>query len=200
MLFKSSVDSLLSPLSTFSQRLPRGRTARVKRPRRQRRWCESLENRCLLSAVTVTNSNDETDGDTTSIVALIANPGTDGAVSLREAILAANNTPGANDITFAPSLAGQPVLLTQGVIEISNGETITGLGADKSTVDAQHNPGIFIIDTTLPVALDGLTLTNSQGDRGAVESIFFGGQLSVSDCAFADNVAADTYGGGGGAI
>ena len=32
-------------------------------------------------------------------------PGTDGLISLREAIIAANNTPGADTITFAPNLA-----------------------------------------------------------------------------------------------
>ena len=40
----------------------------------------------------VNTTSDVVDGTTTSIAALYANPGTDGAISLREAILAANNT------------------------------------------------------------------------------------------------------------
>jgi hypothetical protein len=38
-------------------------------------------------------------------------PGADGHVSLREAIIAANNTKGADTITFAPSLSGGTILV-----------------------------------------------------------------------------------------
>jgi hypothetical protein len=40
--------------------------------------------------VTVTTTNDVVDGDTTSIAGLLANKGSDGRISLREAIIAAN--------------------------------------------------------------------------------------------------------------
>lgn len=39
-------------------------------------------------------------------------PGTDGQISLREAIIAANNTPGADMITFAPNLSGGTLIVT----------------------------------------------------------------------------------------
>ena len=45
-------------------------------------------------------ANDVLDGDTSSIANLIANPGADGVISLREAITAANNTPGLDIINF----------------------------------------------------------------------------------------------------
>jgi hypothetical protein len=55
----------------------------------------------------VTGTDDNVDGDTSSPAALIANPGPDATISLREALLAANNVPGPNTITFAPALAGK---------------------------------------------------------------------------------------------
>ena len=52
------------------------------------------------ASVTVTTTSDVVDGDTSSIAGLIATPGVDGVISLREAILAAENTPGADTINF----------------------------------------------------------------------------------------------------
>ena len=47
---------------------------------------EALEDRRMLAAVTVSTAADIVDGDTFSIGSLIANPGADGAISLREAV------------------------------------------------------------------------------------------------------------------
>ena len=44
------------------------------------------------SLVTVDTTSDVSDGDTSSIAALISSKGADGKISLREAILASNNT------------------------------------------------------------------------------------------------------------
>ena len=60
----------------------------------------SLEDRKLLAAITVSTSADTVNGDTRSIEALIRSPGSDQAISLREAIEAANNTLAADTITF----------------------------------------------------------------------------------------------------
>src|SRR5258708_29697183 len=57
---------------------------------------ERLESRTLLTTVAVSTINDVVDGNTTSLANLIASPGLDGKISLREAILAANNSAGAN--------------------------------------------------------------------------------------------------------
>src|SRR5262249_21896376 len=48
----------------------------------------------------VTTTADTVDGTTTSVANLIANPGADGRISLREAILATNATAGPDTITF----------------------------------------------------------------------------------------------------
>src|SRR3979411_1481974 len=62
------------------------------------------------SEIVVTTVSDATNGDTSSVPALLANPGPDG-VSLREAISATNNDPGTYTIRFAPSLKGATITL-----------------------------------------------------------------------------------------
>ncbi len=52
----------------------------------------ALEGRCLLAVVTVSTVQDVVDGTVTSVANLIAHPGADGKISLREAIIAADNT------------------------------------------------------------------------------------------------------------
>src|SRR5438128_1826641 len=105
MFDKRWIYKLFFPLATFRGR---GRQARAGRPRG--RWTprlEMLENRWLPSAVMVTTNLDLVDApNTSSIPALMANPGADGKISLREAVLASNNTAGADSITFDPSLSG----------------------------------------------------------------------------------------------
>lgn len=53
----------------------------------------------------VTTDSDEANGDTSTVEALVQNPGFDGS-SLREALLATNNDPGEYTIQFDPGLAG----------------------------------------------------------------------------------------------
>ena len=57
--------------------------------------------------VTVTTTADELNGNTASIAALIGTPGGAG-ISLREAIIAANNTAGADTILFNAATNGTP--------------------------------------------------------------------------------------------
>ena len=59
----------------------------------------------VTSTLSVTTTSDQADGDTSSVEALNADMGDDGVISLREAILAANNTAGANTITFNIALS-----------------------------------------------------------------------------------------------
>ena len=97
--------------------------AKQARPRRSRSvsgpaMVEQLELRRLLSTITVTTTTDNSnDGDTSSISALLAHPGTDRKISLREAILAANNTGGSNTIQFDPLLTAQgPVTISPSLV------------------------------------------------------------------------------------
>src|SRR5688572_20900878 len=86
------------------------RRSRLPSPFRRRLRFEPLEDRRPLAGVVVGNNSDLVNGNTSSINALISNNGGDG-ISLREAILAANGTAGADEITFNAALAGQVILL-----------------------------------------------------------------------------------------
>jgi hypothetical protein len=120
----------------------------------------------LVTALVVdTLSDSSTDGaNTSSITALLANKGADGKISLREAIVAANNTPGANTITFDASLtAGGPgtIRLNGTELVISSDLTISGPTGEYALVisgdrddDGTGNSRVFRID-------DGVTGTNA---------------------------------------
>jgi len=59
----------------------------------------------------VTTEQDVVDGDTTDFDSLEANPGSDGLISLREAVQAANQTTGRKQIDFSSDLAGTTIYL-----------------------------------------------------------------------------------------
>ena len=99
---------------------------RSQLPRKLR--LEPLEPRHLLATVTVGTNLDVVNGDTSSIMALEMNDGGDG-ISLREAILATNNTEGADEIVFDFGHDGpEVILLTEGELQITDALTITGMG------------------------------------------------------------------------
>jgi sugar lactone lactonase YvrE len=197
-MFNFDWSTRLFPQLASPRRGARRRKAKAAMPNGHRRpRLESLENRRLLSAVTVTTANDETDGHTSSIAALIGGSGTDGTISLREAILASNNTPGANSITFATSLAGTPIQITQGALLISNAVTITGLPAAGTTLDANYGSRIFDITAAAgAVTLDALTLTHGSALNGNGGAIYSASALTISDSAISQNFATDGDGAG----
>lgn len=163
---------------------------------------ESLEERMLLTVFTVVNTNDSGEG------------------SLRAAIEVANAEAGADEITFADTLAGQTIKLTDELL-ITDAVTITGLGANQLTIDANGNSRIFQInsrsDTHQPlnpplidvrdltvsdaglyqpfdVEISGLTLRNGSANQGG--AIFSYDNLTLSGMYFTDNLAS----GNGGAV
>ncbi len=62
------------------------------------------------TVITVTNATVVVNGDTSSVKALVANPGPDG-ISIQEAIVATNNNPGTWNIQFAPALKGATIVV-----------------------------------------------------------------------------------------
>jgi hypothetical protein len=157
---------------------------------------ERLEDRLTPAAVVaVTNALDTVNGDTSSIAALQRSPGGDG-ISLREAIQAANNTPGANTITFATLLGGQTIHLLgrRPLPTITGNLTIQGQGrgANPVTIDARSPDNLgsrhFEIASRAEVVLSGLRLINGYTADPAGGSIFNnGGKLTVTDCTFSNN-------------
>jgi hypothetical protein len=61
--------------------------------------------------ITVNTVDDVVDSTSTSVDSLLSNPGPDGFISLREALLVANLSSGLKRISFDPSLHGQTIIL-----------------------------------------------------------------------------------------
>ncbi|MCA9142400.1 MAG: DUF4347 domain-containing protein, partial [Planctomycetales bacterium] len=113
----------------------------------------------LLATVTVDTTADELDGDTSSIANLIITPGGTG-ISLREAILAANNTGGADNIHFNIGGGGTQTLTL--------GSALFGV-TDQVIIDGTTQGGFSgtpIIEIDATGELSGLTL--SGGADGSV--------------------------------
>ncbi len=185
----------------------RGFRSRSSSDRDRRLGNEPLESRQMLAAVTVSNALDLVNGNTASIADLIANDGGDG-IALREAIQAANNTAGPDNIDFNAALAGSTINLTVGQLAISSALTITGLGASQLTIDAGNGTdntfgtgdGFQIFDifdgtvAQLDVTISGLTLTG--GDiTGFGGAIINSENLILTDAILSGNSASNDGGG-----
>ena len=117
---------------------------------------ETLEDRRMLAAVTVNTAADLVDGNTTSIASLIADPGDDGAVSLREALAAADSSVATDTITFDADVfngeAGDVIRLQNQLVvfqsvDIDGGDLGIVISGDTSGNDITEN-GSFVTDTT----------------------------------------------------
>jgi hypothetical protein len=108
------------------------------------------------TVITVTNATMAINGDTSSVKALMANPGPDG-ISLQEAIIATNNDPGTWNIQFAPALKGSTIDTgNSGLAGLTGGNvTING------DVDGDGQPDI--------------TLTTSRSTGSVGVSVYSGG-------------------------
>jgi hypothetical protein len=154
----------------------------VKRARRQRLvlCLEALEDRSMLSTLTVTSAADD---------------GTAG--TLRALIGAANS---GDTIQFTPSLAGQTITLTQGELNIGKSLDIEGLGANELTISGNNQSRVFDISVgTASVTLAGLTISNGLSTY-AGGGIYNTGTLTVNSCTVSGNAAysngvGDDYGG-----
>jgi parallel beta-helix repeat protein len=113
------------------------------------------------AAVTVDTTSDVSDGDVSSISNLIANPGADGVISLREAIQAANNTAGEDTIGFNIPGCG-------GVCAIQPLTPLPALSGGGTTIDGYTQPGAApATETTLAILLielDVSQVTEFSGD------------------------------------
>src|SRR5262245_3525425 len=157
----------------------------------QRRGCrprclpglETLEAREVPSTFTVLNLADS------------------GAGSLRQAVVDANGSPGADTIQFAPGLHGT-ITLSSGQLSITDSLTINGPGADRLAVSGNDSSRVFAIEpgTTASVSLAGMTITRGRADRnaphGAVGGGIYhdGGSLSLAHVVLDDNRAVGDAG------
>ena len=118
----------------------------------------------LLGIITVSTTNDVLDGDTSSVAALLASHGADGFISLREAIIATNNTVGADTIfltagTFTLSIGGQGENSAfMGDLDITDSLSITGAGSGLSIVDANALDRIFEVRAGVAATIEDVTI------------------------------------------
>ena len=156
----------------------------------------------------VSTLEDENDGDFSQ-----------GDLSLREAIALANDTEGADTITFDSSLdsgtitlikdqsTGRPTLANTPLI-ITDSVTISGLGADNLTIDGDNGgSGIFDIDSgdrEIDVIVEDVTIANGAQLSFSFPGLTdFGGSFYVSDNAnfqLKDSVITGSSASIGGAI
>ncbi len=132
----------------------------------------------------VTTLDDEDDGDLSA-----------DDISLREAILESN--PG-DTITFDPRLSDGKITLTLGELAVDKSLNITGLGADKLTIDADNKSRVFSVDngsdTDVDVAIAKLTITGANAGEEGGGGIDNHENLTVNQSIISGNSAK--YGGG----
>ncbi len=161
--------------------------------------------------VTVSTTDDVVDVDTVALASrgaaavdwLALNPGTDGRVSLREAVLAANVDADRNTIwlpagTHALTRIGTDDTALLGDLDLNHAVEIRGLGAgETAVVDGQASHRLFDIGA-VDVVLSNLTLQNGDdGVGGAVSAD--GATLAIDSVVFSGNRATGS-GARGGAI
>ncbi len=128
--------------------------------RRLKRKCsvEPLESRALLSTITVTSLADNQDGE----------------VTLREAVLAANEDrsvdgsvagSGSDVIKFDPSLAGGTIELQLGELLVTKTLTVDG-PSQRIDIDAGNSSRIFNVSETTRFRAQDLRLPNGDADFG----------------------------------
>ncbi len=174
--------------------------ARFRR-RLDRSVCQSdvLEDRVLLTIYTVNTILDQPANGVGV---------TDGLISLREAIQAANTNTAfgdasagssneADEIHFDASLSGQVIDLAGSQLTITGSLVVSGLGRDSLSIDANGQSRVFNIAQEAEVELDGLRITGgtdtSSEGGGAIRNA---GTLTVTDSRISGRTTEEFADGG----
>jgi hypothetical protein len=147
------------------------------------------------ATVTVDSTTDVNDGDTSSISALIADPGLDDVISLREAIVAANNTSDADTINF--DIPGcYPVCTIQPTSALpflsGGGTTINGYSQSGAAEATDEAPAILRIEIVgSGVANNGFNITSAGNViKGLVINRFSWNGIAIGTSAATGNIIA----------
>ena len=142
----------------------------------------SLENRLLLTAFTVMNTNDS------------------GTGSLRDAVNQANTDGGADTITFDPTVFATPqtIMLTTGQILLNDakGISITGPTAGV-TINGGGVGRVFAVGVgnTMSASFTGLTITGGSSGKGGGVYGTPKSNVTLTNCTISGNKASDSGGG-----
>jgi predicted outer membrane repeat protein len=94
--------------------------------------------------------------------------------------------PPGSTLTFAPTLSGQPIVLTSGEIVLSNNVIIDGRVPGGIQISGNNASRVFNI-TSGTVSLFGLTLTGGNVDPGGAIYSAAGTHLTMLDCTLTGN-------------
>ena len=112
----------------------------------------------------IDTTNDVLDGDVSSVSALVLNRGADGKLSLREALLAANSTAGAQTIqlpsgTYSLSLTGaNEDVGNTGDLDVQGDVSIIGTAAATTIIDGGGADRVFDVRGSSVAAFENLTI------------------------------------------
>jgi uncharacterized repeat protein (TIGR01451 family) len=132
---------------------------------------EGLEERTLLSVLTVTNLNDSAS----------FKPG-DGSLRGEIAAAAPNDT-----IEFGSNLAGDTITLDGNWLELTKNVTITAPAAGI-TINGNGQSNVLFVERGITASLTGITITNgySSDDGGGISN---DGNLTLTNCTVTNNLA-----------
>ncbi|BBD69051.1 hemolysin-type calcium-binding region [Nostoc commune NIES-4072] len=121
---------------------------------------------------------------------VVTNTNDSGSGSLRQAILNANATVGADTITFAGVFTDATpdiITLTSGKLTITNDITILGTGASNLIVSGNNSSGVFEISGSGTDAnIDGLKIANANDPLGSI-LLNSNTSLSLTNSTVSDN-------------
>jgi CSLREA domain-containing protein len=154
------------------------------------------------STIVVTTTSDAADGDTSSLYALYSNQGADGKISLREAIIAANNTAngvaGIDRIYFNitdPLIGGAHTINPTAGLPVITDAVILDASTEPDFATNANRPVVVLDGNDL--AADGLSLgANGAGStiRGLVIRDFGGAGISIQPNSNGNTIAGNYLG------
>ena len=106
--------------------------------------------------------------------------------SLREAIVAANTNPGADDV---PVPAGN-YLLTLGQLTVSEDVDISGAGESNTIIDGNDTDRVFLISSATTVTINTLTIQNGNDFYYGGGIANYGGTLTLNNATVSGNSGA----------